>query len=223
MHNPDDLISSGAADADACLILLHGLGASGDDLAGLATHLAQPSANKWRFLFPNAPVRPVTINHGMEMRAWYDIDPQQGHSAATADIRNSVATITELIRQQQALGIAAQRIVVGGFSQGGVIALETGLGYGDPLAGIIALSTYVHDPEHLARRVHPANAHAEIFLAHGHHDPMIPMSRSVQSKAVLQQAGCQVQWHEYPMGHEICMQEIQALAAWIGKHLPVIG
>lgn len=211
------ILEAGPEDADATLILMHGLGADADDLAPVAQYLKLPDSVRLRVVLPDAPERPVTINGGMRMRAWYDIDPAAGLDSGREDIKISAGLAGELIEREQARGIASERIVVGGFSQGGVIALETGLGHGKRLAGIVALSTYLHDAEHVAERVGLANAEAEIFMAHGGGDPMIPIHRAATSRSALDQLGYRVTWQEYPMGHELCLDEINALSAWLAQ------
>jgi phospholipase/carboxylesterase len=225
LSTPDGerLIRIGPADADAAVILLHGLGADGDDLAGLVPHLPRPEGARWAFLFPEAPVRPVTLNGGMTMRAWYDIDPAAGLESGADDIRASAACATGVVEQLVADGIDAGRIVLGGFSQGGVIALEAGLAADLRLAGLVGLSTYLHDHEHADARVGLANAEAEIFLAHGRGDPMIPVARAAASRSALEDLGYRVTWNEYPMGHEVCLPEIQDLGAWLAARLPEAG
>lgn len=213
------VIETGPEDADASIILLHGLGADGADLAGLAPHVQQPEGARWRFLFPDAPQRPVTINGGAVMRAWYDIDPARGLDSGAADIRDSADFAAGLIRREIDRGVDARRIVLGGFSQGGVIALEAGLCGELPLAGIIALSTYLHDAEHAAQRITLANAEARIFMAHGRGDPMIPVTRAASARTALEALGYRVEWHEYPMGHEVCLPELQDLSAWLNVAL----
>ena len=211
------ILEAGPEDADATLILMHGLGADAEDLAPVAQYLNLPDSVRLRVVLPDAPERPVTINGGMRMRAWYDIDPAAGLDSGRKDIEVSAGLARELIEREEARGIATERIVVGGFSQGGVIALETGLGHGKRLAGIVALSTYLHDAEHVAERVGLANAEAEIFMAHGRGDPMIPIHRAATSRSALDHLGYRVTWQEYPMGHELCIDEINALSAWLAQ------
>lgn len=215
----DEVIESGPEDADASILLLHGLGADGADLTGLVPHLQLPDGARWRFLFPNAPVRPVTINGGARMRAWYDIDPAGGLDSGAADIRASARAAAGLVAREMARGVAPERIVLGGFSQGGVIALEAGLGGEHRLAGIVALSTYLHDAEHADTRVGLVNAGARIFMAHGRGDPMIPITRAAQGRTRLEDLGYRVQWQEYPMGHEVCMPELRDLSTWLADCL----
>jgi phospholipase/carboxylesterase len=160
----------------------------------------------------------VTINGGAEMRAWYDID-MRAPLAGAADIRASASLIEELVDLQRSRGVATRRIVLAGFSQGGVIAMHLGLRYGEPLAGIMALSTYLHDPEHLVDEISLDNAGIGIFMAHGLMDPMIPVTRAVSSRETLTGLGYPVEWHEYAMGHSVCLEEINDIAVWLRRTL----
>lgn len=203
-------------DAAGTVIWLHGLGADGHDfepivpMLGLATPL--------RFVFPHAPVRPVTINAGMEMRAWYDIDPRSPLSG-TDDIRLSGEQVEELVAREEDRGVPRSRIVLAGFSQGGVIALHLGLRSEDRFAGVMALSTYVHDHEGLADEVSFASIDVPLFMAHGQMDPMIPITRAITSREALTALGYDVEWHEYGMGHEVCPQEIADIGRWLETRL----
>ena len=196
------------------VIWLHGLGADAHDFEPIVPllDLNQPL----RFVFPNAPVRPVTINAGMEMRAWYDIDPGAPLSG-TADIDASAAAIAALIDTEIARGMPRHQITLAGFSQGGVIALRLGLALPDRLAGIMALSTYVHDHERLVDVISFASVDVPIFMAHGLMDPMIPITRAVTSREALIALNYQVEWHEYSMGHQVCPQEIKDIAVWLNR------
>lgn len=214
-----ELLETGPEDADASIVLLHGLGADGHDLEGILPHLQQPAGARWRFVLPHAPQRPISINGGMRMRAWYDIDPAAGLDSGREDIALSAAQAAAVIGREEARGIAAGRIVVGGFSQGGVIALEAGLGYPRRLAGIVGLSTYLHDHARITERLGLANAELPLFMAHGLMDPMIPIQRAAIGRSTLVELGYPVSWHEYPMGHEICLEELQALSAWLTRQL----
>jgi len=156
----------------------------------------------------------VTINAGMEMRAWYDIDPG-APLAGTAEIEDSADAIGRLVERENERGIEYARITLAGFSQGGVIALHLGLSFDQRLAGIMALSTYVHDHEHLVDRVSFANIDTPIFMAHGISDPMIPITRAITSREALRALNYQVQWHEYGMGHQVCPEEINDISAWL--------
>lgn len=202
--------------AAGSVIWMHGLGADATDFEPIVPMLKLPVPV--RFVFPNAPVRPVTINNGMEMRAWYDVAPGAPLSG-TEEIRQSAAEIERLVEREKQRGVPAGRIVLAGFSQGGVIALHLGLRYPQRLAGIMALSTYVHDHEHLGDEISFASVDVPIFMAHGLMDPMIPITRAVTSREALQQLGYQVEWHEYSMGHQVCPQEISDISRWLaGRH-----
>lgn len=196
------------------VIWMHGLGADATDFEPIVPMLSlnQPL----RFVFPNAPVRPVTINGGMEMRAWYDIDPSAPLSG-TDDIQASAAAIADLVQREIDSGLPSSAITLAGFSQGGVIALQLGLSHPQQLRGIMALSTYLHDHEHLAERVDFANVDIPIFMAHGMQDPMIPITRAITSREALLALNYQVDWHEYAMGHQVCPQEINDIAQWLNS------
>ena len=196
----------------ASVIWLHGLGADATDFEPLVPMLDLSA--RVRFIFPNAPVRPVTINGGMEMRAWYDIDPG-APLAGGNDIRNSVNAIRSIVEEEMAAGIPSERIALAGFSQGGVVALELGLSFSQPLAGIMALSTYLHDHEQVTERLALANVDTPIFMAHGISDPVIPITRAITSREALIQLNYRVQWHEYAMGHQVCPQQITHIGQWL--------
>ena len=196
------------------VIWLHGLGADATDFEPIVPMLELDKA--LRFVFPNAPVRPVTINGGMEMRAWYDIDPRNPLSGED-DIRASADTIRALIDREASRGIPPAKVTLAGFSQGGVIALHLGLRHTDRLAGIMALSTYVHDHEHIADELSFDNIDTSIFMAHGISDPMIPITRAITSREALLALNYQVAWREYGMGHQVCPEEIADIAAWLNQ------
>jgi len=211
------LLSEGA-DEDhgpaGTVIWLHGLGADGHDFEPIVPLLDLDKP--LRFIFPNAPVRPVTINAGMEMRAWYDIDPG-APLAGENDIRESAAAIEALVDAEVEAGIPAERITLAGFSQGGVIALQVGLRAEQRFAGIMALSTYVHDHENVASEVSFASIDTPIFMAHGLADPMIPVARAVTSRETLASLNYQIEWHEYGMGHQVCPEEIADIGQWLNR------
>jgi phospholipase/carboxylesterase len=196
------------------VIWMHGLGADATDFEPIVPMLELE--HSLRFVFPNAPVRPITINGGMEMRAWYDIDPG-APLAGTDDIAASTSAVSALIEQETANGIPPANVTLAGFSQGGVIALQLGLSYRAKLRGIMALSTYVHDHEHLADRVDFANVDTPIMMAHGISDAMIPITRAITSREALLAMNYDVEWHEYAMGHQVCPQEIADIAQWLNK------
>lgn len=201
----------------ASVIWLHGLGADATDFEPLVPMLDLSAPT--RFIFPNAPVRPITINGGMEMRAWYDIDPG-APLAGSEDIHASAAAIRDIVETEIAAGITSDRITLAGFSQGGVIALELGLSYAKQLAGIMALSTYLHDHEQVTDRIGLANVDTPIFMAHGLSDPMIPITRAITSRQALLDLNYNVEWHEYAMGHQVCPQEITHIGQWLSSIYP---
>ncbi len=194
------------------VIWLHGLGADGHDFEPIVPMLTLDS--HLRFVFPNAPERPVTLNGGMTMRAWYDIDPRNPLSGSD-DIAASADAVAALVAREVDRGISPRRIVLAGFSQGGVIALHLGLRHPDRLAGIMALSTYLHDHERFTDEVSFASIDVPIFMAHGVADPMIPITRAITSREALLRHGYRVAWHEYAMGHQVCPAEIRDIATWL--------
>jgi phospholipase/carboxylesterase len=210
----ETLVIDPPEDPVGAVIWLHGLGADAHDFESVVPllKLQQPL----RFIFPNAPIRPVTINAGAEMRAWYDANPNDPTSGKD-DIAVSSAAVAALVEQEQASGTPAEHITLAGFSQGGVIALELGLSYPHRLAGIMALSTYVHDHEHLIDRIGLANIDCPIFFAHGLHDPMIPITRAITAREALRTLNYQVQWHEYTMAHQVCPEEINDISQWLNS------
>ena len=203
-----------AGTAAGAVIWMHGLGADATDFEPIVPMLEIGAPV--RFVFPNAPVQPVTINGGMAMRAWYDIDPG-APLAGTEDIRASAAAVEALLDREVERGIPEHRIVLAGFSQGGVIALHLGLRHPRRLAGILALSTYLHDHEHLGDEASLASVDAPVFMAHGRMDPMIPITRAITSREALTALGYTVEWHEYPMGHQVCPEEIADIGTWLGR------
>lgn len=209
---PLEAIEMDAPGALGTVVWLHGLGADGHDFEPIVPMLNL--ASKVRFVFPHAPMRKVTINAGAEMRAWYDIDPR-APLAGTEDIRRSAEQIEELVQAEEERGIARSRIVLAGFSQGGVIALYLGLRSQERFAGVMALSTYLHDHEHIAEEVSFASIDTPILMAHGQMDPMIPMARAITSRDALTALGYDVEWREYGMGHQVSPQEIADIGAWL--------
>ena len=209
---PLEAIEMDAPDALGTVVWLHGLGADGHDFEPVVPMLG--IASKVRFVFPHAPMRKVTINAGAEMRAWYDIDPR-APLAGTEDIRRSAEQIEELVQAEEERGIARSRIVLAGFSQGGVIALHLGLRSQERFAGVMALSTYLHDHERIGEEVSFASIDTPILMAHGQMDPMIPMARAITSRDALTALGYNVEWREYGMGHQVSPQEIADIGAWL--------
>ena len=204
----------------ASIVWLHGLGADGNDFATIVPELRLPKA-AIRFVFPHAPVQPVTINGGMRMRAWYDIADGANPREDERGVRASQALIEALIGREKERGTAAGRLVLAGFSQGGAIALQTGLRHPERIAGIMALSTYVPVAEKLAAEASPANRDVPIFMAHGSYDPIIPLARAEQSRKLLESLGYPVAWREYGMPHSVCPEELAAIGAWLQKVLLV--
>ena len=200
---------------DASIIWLHGLGADGHDFEPIVPELPLPPGLRARFVFPHAPVQAVTINFGHVMPAWYDV---YGDGREDAEgIRASQQRIEALIAGERERGVAPRRIVLAGFSQGGAIALQTGLRHPERLAGILALSTYLPLAETVAAEASPANRDVPIFMAHGTEDPVIPLRRAAISRDALRKLGYQVEWHEYPMPHAVCPEEIADVGAWLGR------
>ena len=204
----------------AAVIWLHGLGADGYDFEPLVPQLSWPGAPAIRFVFPHAPTRPVTVNGGMKMRAWYDIvSLTSGRDHDQKGIAESVNQAAALISRERHRGIAAERIIIAGFSQGGAIALQLALRYPERLAGLIALSTYLlleHRLEHDANEI---NRDIPVFVGHGTLDPMVPCQLGVAAARRLQQMGHPVDWHSYPMPHAVCPEEIADLTGWLRDRL----
>ena len=201
----------------ASIIWLHGLGADGNDFAPLADEIALPAPA--RYIFPHAPMMPVSINDGYVMRAWYDISDAAIRREDEDGVRASQQSLEVLLAREKSRGVTASRIVLAGFSQGGAIALQTGLRHGERLAGVMALSTYVPLADQLAKEASPANRGVPIFMAHGTADPMIAFARAQASRDLLLERGYAVEWHEYQMQHAVCPQEIAAIGAWLRRVL----
>ena len=207
-------IETGAAPR-AAVIWLHGLGADGHDFEPIVPELGLPASLPVRFVFPHAPVRPVTLNQGMRMRAWYDIFRLGGGPEDEAGIRASEGFLRELIQREKARGIEASKIVIAGFSQGGAIALQAALRYPERLAGLLALSTYLPLAPRLEEERAGKNQDLPIFMAHGTYDDIIPLQRADDSRRALEKLGYPVEWHAYPMPHSVCPQEIADIAAFL--------
>jgi phospholipase/carboxylesterase len=211
-----------ASDPTASIIWLHGLGADGNDFVPVVPELKLPPTIAVRFVFPHAPVRKVTINNGAAMRAWYDISSKDlNNRADIAGVRQSQADVEALIAREESRGIAASRIVLAGFSQGGVIALHTALRHAERLAGVIALSTYLVLPDKLPEEAAAANRDLPIFMGHGTADQVVRFEWGDASHRALVANGYRVEWHAYRMEHSVCMEEVQAIGAWLGKTLEV--
>lgn len=202
------------------IIWLHGLGDSGNGFAPIAPELKLDPALGVKFIFPHAPIRPVTINNGMKMRAWYDIKSLDMDSRADVDgVLESCASVQALIEDEIANGIAPTKIVLIGFSQGGVIALHLGTRFQQKLAGIAALSTYMCEPKKLASEKHQANQHTPILCCHGQQDEVVPMSLGKVAFDTLLSNGYPAEWKEYIMQHNVCMPEVKDIANFITKQL----
>lgn len=206
------------ADAVASVIWLHGLGADGHDFEPIVPELRLPDSLPLRFIFPHAPVRPVTINGGAEMRAWYDFIPHS-ETAGSEDIAESGEQIKQFIEREIDRGIVPSKILLAGFSQGGVIALYTGVRYEQRLAGILSLSTYLHDFTSTEKERTDANLAIPIMMAHGTGDPMIPIMRAATSRENLIRLGYDVRWFDYPMGHQVCAEEIGEISNFMQEIL----
>lgn len=210
-----------AAEAVCTVIWLHGLGADGNDFVPLVPALQIPKQTPVRFIFPHAPVRPITINGNLAMRGWYDITQQDfAHDQDRIGIEQSATILREIIEQENRRQ-PSQNIFLAGFSQGGAMALHIGLRHPQPLAGIIALSAYLPLASSLDAERAAANHHTPIFIAHGQDDPIIPIHLAHTSKQQLQQAGYSVYWHAYPMQHTVAPQEIADIADFLKTHMPV--
>jgi phospholipase/carboxylesterase len=210
-----------AASPNAAVIWLHGLGADGHDFEPIVSEIVRPGERAWRFVFPHAPVRPVTINGGMPMRAWYDLKGLDRRAAEdTAGFRDSDVQVRRLIANQGERGIPANRIVLGGFSQGGAVSLYTVPRFPEKLAGVLALSCYLPMMGSFAAdRVQDNNA-TPIFMAHGQSDNVLPMSLGAQSRDFLKSQGYPVEWHDYPMPHSVCAAEIADIREFLFRVLP---
>jgi len=204
----------------ATVIVLHGLGADGTDFLPMADELKLGAVGPVRFVFPRAPVRPVTINGGYAMRAWYDIlgaDIVQREDAA--GLRESMQLVRQVIEREVGRGMPARRIVLAGFSQGCAVTLGAGLRHPERLAGLAGLSGYVPLAETTAAERDAANRDTPVFLAHGRSDGIVPLARGIAGRDLLQALGQPVEWHDYPMEHSVCIEEVQALNGWLLKVL----
>ena len=199
------------------VIWLHGLGADGHDFEPVVPELELEKPV--RFVFPHAPIRPVTINMGMRMRDWYDIFQFGGGAEDATGIRASQKIVEELIEREKRRGLTAKQIVLAGFSQGGAIVLHTGLRYPERLAGILALSTYLPLASSVESEVSKANRNIPVFMAHGDYDDIIPIRRAEASRELLVRLGYKLEWHSYPMPHSVCAPEISDIAKFLAKVL----
>lgn len=207
----------------ASVIWMHGLGADGNDFVPIVNELDLTGAPATRFVFPHAPTRAVTINNGHVMRAWYDVSfgDLEGKSRRpdAVGLHESQEQINALIEREVKRGVAAEKIVLAGFSQGGAVALQTGLRYPQKLAGLMVLSSYLPIPDTLPLEAAPANKATPVFMAHGVYDPVVPLMMGAGSMTFLTGFGYTVEWKQYPMQHAVCAEEIQDIGAWLRKVL----
>lgn len=203
-----------------CVLWLHGLGADGHDFEPIVPQLVRPNWPAIRFVFPHAPMRAVTINNGARMRAWYDIrDFDLANRADEAGVEESIVQVEALVAREISRGIARDKILLAGFSQGGAIALATGLRSIEPFAGLVALSTYLPAAHNAESWLAPGAGSQPLFMAHGSQDPVVPFAAGEQSAALLRKLGFTVDWHSYPMPHAVCAEEISDLGNWMERRL----
>ena len=214
-----DLLSCvelGPEQANYSIIWLHGLGANGHDFEPIVPELQLPASAKIRFIFPHAPPQPVTINSGMIMPAWYDIvSPDLAQQEDETGIRQSQQHIDALIQRENSRGVVSENIIVAGFSQGGAIALQTSLRYPHRLGGVMALSSYLPLVQSFQLEISEANQQLPIFMAHGSHDPIVPLPLGEDSRHWLEQHGYQPEWKTYYMEHSVCPEEITDISRWL--------
>ena len=218
-NDPQVLELETGPDPAYSIIFLHGLGADCHDFESLPNMLDLPNGVSIRFVLPDAPMRPITINNGMVMRGWYDIGFDIDRGQCPEGLEDSARMIRTLLGREEQRGVPAEHILLGGFSQGGAVSLYLGLRYEKTLGGIIGLSTYMPATQLLASESHHANQHTPIFLAHGLHDPVLALQLAESSRDLLSKKGYAVDWHTYPMPHSLCQEEVTDLSAWLGRIL----
>ncbi len=219
-HLLDSIVIDTAPNPEVSVIWMHGLGDSGEGWAPIVNELDLSGLPGIRFIFPHANTMPVTINGGYVMRSWYDIiHTDLGRQEDEKGLRESQILVDALIEREIARGVPAQRIVLGGFSQGCAMTLQAGLRYPQKLAGLMCLSGYLPLADKAAAERHAANQDTPIFMVHGTMDPVIPIGRAIASRDLLKQLGYQVEWHDYPMQHSACAEEVQHISAWLQKVL----
>lgn len=215
-----DFIEIGQPQADKCVIWLHGLGANGHDFEPIIPELNLPDDHNIRFIFPHAPQIAVTVNAGVVMPAWYDVYSMSFVNHEDEEgIRRSALQITQLIEHETKRGIHTSKIILAGFSQGGALALHTALRHPEPLAGVLALSTYLPLIKQFNDERHQVNQNISIMMCHGNFDPVVPFNLGKDSRYFLEQAGYSVDWHSYPMQHSLCEDQINDISQWIQKVL----
>lgn len=219
--SPEAIEITPSVPALGSVIWLHGLGANGRDFASIVPQLNLPDSLPLRFIFPNAPFKNITVNNGAKMRAWFDIDSMQQleRRIDQVGIADSIKLVNNLIENEKSKNILTEKIVIGGFSQGAVIALATALSYPNPLAGIIALSGFLPNADQVIETRSQANATIPIFLAHGTEDDIVPYELGKTVAVALAQNNLPVAWHSYAMPHSVCEQEIQDISAWLIKRI----
>ncbi len=221
---PETVEQTTGGDPRWSVLWLHGLGADGNDFVPIVPELLRPDWPALRFVFPHAPVRPVTINGGMPMRAWYDIrDMDLANRADAQGVDESVAQVEALVAREAERGVPASRVLLAGFSQGGAITLAAGVRRREPLAGLIALSTYLPLGPATLQSMLPEARTQPIFMAHGLHDPVVPYSAGKRSRDALCNAGFTLSWNAYPMAHQVCAEEIAALSAWMSSRFAAVA
>ena len=199
------------------VIWLHGLGADGNDFVPIVPELKLPASLAVKFIFPHAPVRPITLNNGYQMRAWFALD--EADNAKEEDILTSVGWIHQLLDKEVESGVPAKNIILAGFSQGGVIAIQAGLRYAEKLAGIMMLSTYIPFQQNLFKVITAKHKNLPVFAAHGINDPVIPVKSWQNYVPALKAQDLDVEAHSYPMEHSVCQQEIADISAWLQRVL----
>lgn len=216
----DSVVIDSGPNPDAIVILLHGLGADGHDFAPVVQELSLPTGVPVRFRFPHAPSRPVTINGGISMPAWFDILGLDRNAAPDeAGIRAAMGQLDAWVEEAVAAGFQRERIVVAGFSQGGAVALSYALRTKGRLAGVMALSTYLPMQQSVIQEQANRQTELPIFMAHGVHDPVLPIALATEARDVIRGQGYEIEWHEYPMPHSVCAEEIVAMRAWLVQRL----
>jgi phospholipase/carboxylesterase len=219
-ESADAVVLNPSTPATSAVIWLHGLGADGFDFVPIVNELHLPASLSARFIFPHATPRPVTINNGFVMRAWYDITGfGPNRTEDDAGIRESDGVVRKYIEQQIARGIAADKIVLAGFSQGGAIAFQTGLRYPQRLAGIMALSTYLPLRGSVSSEASTANRDVPILMCHGTHDGVVPPQLGESSRDILLNLGYRIDWRSYPMAHQVCLEEVMDISKWLQERL----
>lgn len=220
----DSIVIETTGQVNVAIIWLHGLGASGDDFVPVVDELKKSAPFGIRFIFPNAPMIPVTVNGGYIMPAWYDILNMSGLSREVdhQGIMDSIAIVQQLVAEQVAQGIASDRIFLAGFSQGGAIAYSAGLSAPQRLAGIMALSTYVPEPAWLKMNANAVQQGLPVLAMHGTQDPVVSLQLGQQAAQLVQQLGASLQWHDYPMQHQVCWEQIQQIDNWLSQQLAAL-